>query len=38
VAGEYYQLLRRYQIFKVSGDRHAGEWPREQFRKRGISY
>jgi len=22
----------------VVGDRYAGEWPREQFRKRGIAY
>jgi hypothetical protein len=27
-----------YQIQNVTGDRYAGEWPREQFRKRGIAY
>ena len=32
------RLLKRYRIVKVTGDRYAGEWPREQFRKLGISY
>jgi hypothetical protein len=27
-----------YRISQVSGDHYAGEWPREQFRKIGISY
>ena len=30
--------LKQYRITKVTGDRYAGEFPREQFRKRGISY
>jgi hypothetical protein len=30
--------LRRYRITTVSGDKYAGEWPREQFRKRGVTY
>ena len=30
--------LRRYGCTRVSGDRFAGEWPREQFRKQGVSY
>jgi hypothetical protein len=30
--------LRRYGIRSVIGDRYAGEWPREQFRKRGVNY
>ena len=29
---------RRYRITKIKGDRYAGEWPREQFLKRGIKY
>jgi hypothetical protein len=31
-------LLRAYGITEVTGDRYAGEWPREQFRKHGVSY
>jgi hypothetical protein len=31
-------LLRAYGCREVTGDRYAGEWPREQFRKHGISY
>lgn len=30
--------LKRYAITQVTGDRYAGEWPREQFRKGGIEY
>jgi hypothetical protein len=38
VVDEFAALLKRYRIVKVTGDRYAGEWPREQFRKLGISY
>ena len=31
-------LLRQYRLNLVIGDRYAGEWPREQFRGRGIRY
>ena len=31
-------LLKTYRITRVTGDRYAGEFPRELFRKRGISY
>ena len=31
-------LLRTYKVSKVVGDRFAGEWPREQFRKHGVQY
>ncbi len=31
-------LLRSYGINEVTGDRFAGEWPREAFRKHGVSY
>jgi len=31
-------LSKSYRIAKVTGDRYAGEWPREQFRKHGIAY
>jgi hypothetical protein len=35
---EFAQTLRSYGISTVEGDRYAGEWPREGFRKRGIQY
>jgi len=35
---EFCALLKSYRISRVTGDRYAGEWPREQFRKRGIDY
>ena len=38
VTSEFADLLKSYRITKVSGDRYAGEWPREQFRKHGITY
>jgi hypothetical protein len=38
VVDEFSALLKSYGITKVSGDRYAGEWPRERFRDRGIGY
>lgn len=38
VVSDFAALLQRYRITSVTGDRYAGEWPREQFRKRGITY
>ncbi len=38
VVAEFCELLQRYQIKHVTGDRFGGEWPREQFRKRGVQY
>ena len=35
---EFCILLKSYGITKVRGDRYAGEWPREQFRKHGLVY
>jgi hypothetical protein len=34
----YCPILDSYNIKRVFGDAYAGEWPREQFRKRGIEY
>lgn len=31
-------MLRTYRVDQVHGDRYAGEWPREQFRKHGVTY
>jgi hypothetical protein len=38
VVEEFAVLMQTYRITTVYGDRYAGEWPREQFRKRGINY
>jgi hypothetical protein len=38
VVDEFTATLKDYKINRVQGDRYAGEWPREQFRKRGIAY
>jgi len=38
VVQEYAALLKSYRCSVVTGDRYAGEWPREQFRKHGIDY
>jgi len=38
VVAEFCDALKLYGINRVTGDRYAGEWPREQFRKLGIQY
>jgi hypothetical protein len=38
VVEEFCETLKAYGLSRVVGDRYAGEWPREQFRKRGIEY
>jgi len=38
VVEEFSALLKSYRIDRVTGDRYAGEWPREAFRKGGIEY
>ena len=38
VCEEFCQLLKVYKVSTVFGDRFAGQWPREQFRKHGITY
>ena len=38
VVEEFADICRKYRVTKVHGDRYAGEWPREQFRKRGVNY
>lgn len=35
---ELAELLGKYGVTEVTGDRYGGEWPREQFRKQGIDY
>ena len=38
VTAEFAATLRSYGITKVTGDRYAGEWPREAMRAHGIAY
>lgn len=38
VVGDFAALMKLYGVIRVRGDRYAGEWPREQFRKLGIQY
>jgi hypothetical protein len=38
VVSEFARLLRSYNISSVTGDRYAGEWPRERFYVAGIEY
>lgn len=38
VVQEFAELLKTYGVSSVTGDRYAGEWPREAFRRHGITY
>ena len=38
VVQEFADTLKAYHVSTVRGDRYAGEWPREQFRKQGVEY
>jgi hypothetical protein len=38
VIEDFATLLKTYRIKRVTGDRYAGEFPRELFRNRGIHY
>lgn len=38
VVSEFCDLLKTYRLSKVTGDRYAGEWPRERFRAHGVAY
>lgn len=38
VVKEFADVLKTYRIFRVEGDRYAGEWPRERFSVHNISY
>ena len=35
---EFALILKRYNVTKVTGDRYAGRWPRDEFAKHGIQY
>lgn len=38
VVQEFAATLKAYGLREVTGDRYAGEWPRERFREAGITY
>jgi hypothetical protein len=38
VVWEFAQTLKSYRVATVTGDRYAGEWPRERFQAHGITY
>ncbi len=38
VVGEFAGVIKAYRCARVVGDRYAGEFPRELFRKRGVAY
>lgn len=38
IAQEFAAILRTYKVTQVRGDRYAGRWPRDEFRKHGIDY
>ena len=38
VVEEFGGILRQYGCTEVTGDKYAGEWPRERFQKAGIVY
>jgi hypothetical protein len=38
VVEEFCSLLKAYRIGRISGDRYAGEWPRERFAVRDVTY
>ncbi|HZZ61493.1 MAG TPA: hypothetical protein VFE63_09995 [Roseiarcus sp.] len=38
VVAEFVATLKAYRVSAVTGDRYAGEWPREAFAKHGITY
>jgi hypothetical protein len=38
VVAEFAAVLRSYRVTRATGDRYAGEWPREAFQRHGITY
>jgi hypothetical protein len=38
VVEDFCKTLASYRVGRVHGDRYAGEWPREQFKKRNVDY
>jgi hypothetical protein len=38
ITAEYAELLKSYSIRKVTGDKYAGSWPADEFKKHDIEY
>ncbi len=38
VVGEIAALLARFGLYRLIGDRYAGEWPAQEFRKKSVLY
>jgi hypothetical protein len=38
VTAEFADVIKSYALSSCTGDRYAGEWPREQFQKYGVHY
>ncbi len=38
VVMQFAAAMKTYRVHKVTGDRYAGEWPRERFQVHGIAY
>lgn len=38
ITAEYAALLKSYRIRKVTGDKYAGSWPADEFKKHDIKY
>ena len=38
ITADFADLCRAYGIRRVYGDRYAGDWPRQEFRKHGIAF
>jgi hypothetical protein len=38
IVREYSEILSAYGIKRVTGDRYAGRWPRDEFQRHGIQY
>ena len=38
ITAEYAALLKSYRIHKVTGDKYAGSWPADEFKKHDIKY
>jgi hypothetical protein len=35
---EFAEVLKRYAVKRITGDRYSGEWVRESFRRHGVTY
>ena len=38
ITAEYATLLKSYHVRKIVGDKYAGSWPGDEFKKHGIEY